>query len=111
MFIGAWRVLALLSFAFVLDYVDRQIVFSILPLLRLDLNLTNVQLGLAGSVFTWTYSLCMPLAGRLSDIWPRHRLVVAAVAMWSIATLGTALTHGALQFLSCQIIMGFSESL
>jgi len=110
-FIGAWRVLVLLSFAFVLDYVDRQIVFTIFPLLRHDLNFTDVQLGLAGSVFTWTYSLCMPLAGRLSDSWPRHRLVVAAVAMWSIATLGTALTHGALQFLSCQVVMGFSESL
>jgi len=109
--IGPWRVLLLLSFAFLLNYIDRQIVFTIFPLLRHDLGFTNLQLGLAGSLFTWTYSLCMPLAGRLSDVWPRHRLVIAAVVMWSIATLGTALTHSALQFLCWRVIMGFSESL
>jgi MFS family permease len=31
--------------------------------------------------------------------------------MWSIATLGTALSHSALQFLWWRVIMGFSESL
>jgi len=110
-FIGPWRVLLLLSLAFVLNYIDRQIVFTIFPLLRYDLGFSNLQLGLAGSLFTWTYSLCMPLAGRLSDVWPRQRLVVAAVVMWSIATLGTALSYSALQFLCWRVIMGFSESL
>ncbi|MCU1222732.1 MAG: transporter [Edaphobacter sp.] len=106
-----WRVLLLLSLAFVLNYMDRQIVFTIFPLLRHDLGFTNLQLGLAGSLFTWTYSLCMPLAGRLSDIWPRQRLVIAAVVMWSTATLGTSLSHTAVQFLCWRVIMGFSESL
>jgi len=110
-FIGPWRVLLLLSLAFVLNYIDRQIVFTIFPLLRHDLGFTNLQLGLAGSLFTWTYSFCMPLAGRLSDVWPRQRLVIAAVVMWSLATLGTALSHSALQFLCWRVIMGFSESL
>ena len=110
-FIGPWRVLLLLSLAFVLNYIDRQIVFTIFPLLRHDLGFSNLQLGLAGSLFTWTYSLCMPLAGRLSDVWPRQRLVIAAIVMWSIATLETALSHSALQFLCSRVIMGFSESL
>jgi len=110
-FIGPWRVLSLLSLAFVLNYMDRQIVFTIFPLLRHDLGFTNLQLGLAGSLFTWTYSLCMPLAGRLSDVWPRHHLVITAIVMWSAATLGTSLSHTALQFLGWRIIMGFSESL
>jgi MFS family permease len=110
-FIGPWRVLLLLSLAFVLNYMDRQIVFTIFPLLRHNLGFTDLQLGLAGSLFTWTYSLCMPLAGRLSDVWRRQRLVIAAVVMWSIATLGTALSHSALQFLCWRVIMGFSESL
>jgi MFS family permease len=110
-FVAPWRVLLLLSLAFVLNYMDRQIVFTIFPLLRHDLGFTNLQLGLAGSLFTWTYSLCMPLAGRLSDIWPRQRLVIAAVVMWSAATLGTSLSHTALQFLCWRVIMGFSESL
>jgi len=109
--IGPWRVLLLLASAFVLDYVDRQIVFTIFPVLRNELGFNYIQLGLAGSLFTWTYSLCMPLAGRLSDIWPRHHLVIGAVALWSFATLGTAFSHNAVQFLCWQVVLGFSESL
>lgn len=109
--IGPWKLLTVLSLAFVLNYVDRQIVFTIFPLLRHELGFSALQLGLAGSLFTWTYSFCMPIAGRLSDVWPRQHLVVSAVAMWSLATLGTALSHSALQFLCWRVIMGFSESL
>lgn len=111
MHLGPWSVLTLLSVAFVLNYVDRQIVFTIFPLLRRELVFSDLQLGLAGSLFTWTYSLCMPLAGRLSDIWPRQRLVVGAVVLWSLATLGTALSYTPLQFLCWRVAMGFSESL
>lgn len=109
--IGPWNVLALLSLAFVLNYIDRQIVFTIFPILRHELVFSNFQLGLAGSLFTWTYSLCMPLAGRLADIWPRQRLVITAVALWSLATLGTALSFTPVQFLCWRVAMGFSESL
>jgi MFS family permease len=109
--IGPWNVLILLSLAFVLNYIDRQIVFTIFPLLRHDLVFSDFQLGLAGSLFTWTYSLCMPLAGRLADIWPRQRLVIAAIILWSFATLGTALSFSPLEFLCWRVAMGFSESL
>jgi MFS family permease len=97
--IGPWGVLVLLSLVFVLNYIDRQIVFTIFPLLRRKLVFSDFQLGLAGSPFTWTYSLYMPLAGRFADVWPRQRLVVKAVVLWSLATLGTALSYSPIQFL------------
>ena len=109
--IGPWSVVILLSLAFLLNYIDRQIVFTIFPLLRHKLAFSDSQLGLAGSLFIWTYSLCMPLAGRLADVWPPQRLVIGAVILWSLATLGTALSFSPIQFLCWRAAMGVSESL
>src|SRR5689334_3643174 len=91
--IGPWAILAFLSLVFVLNYMDRQIVFAIFPLLKRDLGFTDTQLGLAGSVFTWTYSLSMPITGRLADLVPRHYMVIAALVLWSIVTAATTLSH------------------
>ena len=108
---GPWIVVTLLSLAFVLNYIDRQVVFTIFPLLRRELSLSDAQLGLAGSLFTWTYSLLMPISGRIADLVPRQRMVIVSVALWSLATLGTASSHSATQFLWWRIAMGSSESL
>ena len=50
----AWSLVVLLSVAFIINYVDRQVVFSIFPVLRRELAFTDTQLGLAGTLFTWT---------------------------------------------------------
>ena len=64
----AWTAVGLLWFAFMVNYVDRQIVFSIFPVLKKELHFSETQLGLIGLVFLWTYSACMPIMGRLADI-------------------------------------------
>jgi MFS family permease len=107
----AWGVVALLWVAFFLNYMDRQIVFSIFPVLKRELSLTDTQLGLLGSVFTWTYSLCMPLTGRLSDLVQRKWLVVASLVLWSCAMAGTASSTSVGWFLFWRVLMGVVESL
>ena len=47
----AWFVVGLLWVVALLNYLDRQIIFSVLPLVRADLHLSNVQLGLLSTVF------------------------------------------------------------
>ena len=44
---------AFLWVAFALNYVDRQMVYSMFPALRADLGFTEDRLGLIGSVFLW----------------------------------------------------------
>jgi MFS family permease len=102
---------AFLAGAFILNYVDRQVVFSIFPLLRRDLGFSDAQLGAAGTLFTWTYSLVMPVSGRLADIFPRAKLVILSLLLWSIATLATGLSTSVGLFLASRIAMGLCESL
>jgi MFS family permease len=106
-----WILVALLWVAFFLNYADRQVAFSILPALQRDLHFTTVQLGLVGTVFIWVYSLSMPAAGRLADLFPRLLMVVASLVLWSMAMLGTGSSASVNGFLFWRAAMGVTEAL
>lgn len=107
----AWTAVGFLWFAFLLNYVDRQVVFSIFPVLRTDLGFSERQLGLVGTTFIWVYSVCTPFSGRLADLTRRDRLIVSSLVLWSVATLGTGLSTSAPVFLFWRAVMGLTESL
>ncbi len=106
-----WQAVAFLFAAFALCYVDRQAAFSIFPVLEKELGFSSAQLGLVGSLFVWSYALTMPLAGRLADIFRRDRLLIASLVLWSVSTLGTALSGSVAAFLGWRVMMGLTESL
>jgi MFS family permease len=108
---SAWVVVALLWFALLINYVDRQDVFSIFPILQRDLHFSNKQLGLVGSVFAFVYAVCMPFAGRAGDIFRRVNVVVASMVLWSLATLGTSLSRTPSSFIGWRAVMGVVEAL
>jgi MFS family permease len=107
----AWSVVGLLWIAFLINYLDRQVVFSMLPVLTRELGFSKAQLGLPGTVFTWVYCLAMPFAGRLADLVRRDRLVFGSIILWSLATLGTGLSGSVIAFLASRAAMGVTEAL
>lgn len=108
---SAWLVVGLLWLAFLLNYIDRQVVFSIFPILGKQLHFSKAQLGLTGSIFIWTYSLCMPLTGLLADLVPRSKLIIGSLILWSLATLGSGLSASVDSFLAWRAVMGVVEAL
>src|SRR5213594_2250952 len=107
----AWTTVAFLWLAYFINYVDRQTVFSIFPVLRSELQFSNAELGLIGSIFIWVYSLCCPPAGRLADRLRRERLIPASLALWSAATLATGLSRSVTSLLFWRGVMGVTEGL
>jgi MFS family permease len=106
----AWTAVGFLWFAFMVNYVDRQVVFSIFPVLRKELHFSETQLGLIGLVFLWTYSVSMPVMGRLADLVRKRRLVTYSIVLWSVATVGTALSKSITSFLAWRAVMGLVEA-
>lgn len=106
-----WSVVGLLWVAFLINYLDRQVVFSILPALRRDLHFSDTQIALTGTVFTWVYCFSMPFSGRLADVVRRDRIIVASVILWSLATLATGLSNSVVPFLASRAAMGITEAL
>lgn len=84
-----WELLALLWFAFLFNQADRAMFGFVMPLIKDDLALTDVQLGIVASTFHLFYGVLAPVAGYAGDVFRRSRVVVASIATWSLATLLT----------------------
>ncbi len=106
----AWVVVGLLWVVAVLNYVDRQIIYSVFPLLQADLHLSNVQLGLLSSVFLWVYGLLSPFSGFLADRYGRKRVIVASLLVWSLVTWLTGKVSSFAELLGTRALMGVSEA-
>lgn len=105
----AWRVAAFLALASALNYADRAALSAVLPAVRTDLGLSDVSLGLLGSVFLWTYALGSPLAGALADRWSRSRLIIASLLAWSAVTALTGIAAGFNSLLVLRFALGAAE--
>ncbi len=84
-----WELLIWLWLAFFFNQADRQIFNVALPLIKADLNLTDAQLGLVGSLFVLTLGLCIPFAGVIGDLSNRKKVIGFSLLFWSVATLFT----------------------
>ena len=100
---AAWQAAAFLACAAALNYADRAALSAVLPALRADFTLTDVQLGLLGSVFLWAYAVGSPFAGLIADRLSRRALVVWSLALWSIVT---ALMGAASGFVALAVLRG-----
>jgi MFS family permease/N-acetylneuraminic acid mutarotase len=106
----AWLVVGLLWMVAVLNYVDRQIIYSVFPLLQADLHLSAVQLGLLSSAFFWVYGLLSPFSGFLADRYGRKRIIVASLLIWSLVTSLTGKVSNFPELLATRALMGVSEA-
>ena len=62
-----WYVVGMLWFVCLFNYADRQAIYSVFPLLKTEMGLTDVQLGIIGASFMWVYAMSAPLAGIIGD--------------------------------------------
>ena len=105
-----WLVVALLWVVCFFNYADRQAIFSVFPLLKSEMNLSDVQLGIVGSSFMWVYAAAGPVAGLIGDRRRRKTLVIAGLIFWSLITLATALSTTYIHLVIFRALEGFGEA-
>jgi MFS family permease len=105
-----WFVLVFFWLIYFLNQADRQVLFSVLPLIKHELRVTDALLGLISSVFFWVFAILVPLAGSLGDIVSRKRLIVAALLVWSAATGASGIAAGFLWLVICRGATAFGEA-
>ncbi|MEK6805952.1 MAG: MFS transporter [Pseudomonadota bacterium] len=106
-----WLVVAILMLAYVLSFVDRQILTLLVKPIRTDLAISDTQMSLLmGFSFAIFYTVCgIPLA-RWADRGSRQKLVIAGVLFWSLATAACGLAHRYIHLFLARIGVGIGEA-
>ena len=105
-----WTVCALIFFATTINYLDRQVIGILKPILESDLNIGEKEYSYIVMAFQLFYAFGMVLAGRLIDKFGTKIGYGIAVIFWSIAAMGHALAKGAFGFGFWRALLGVSES-
>lgn len=104
------RVVALLTLASFINYVDRGNLATAGPLIRDQFALSNAQLGLLLSAFFWSYTPAQLPAGWLAERLDARRVLAAGLAVWGAATALTGLATGFAMLLVLRVMLGIGES-
>ena len=91
-----WHLVSLFWVAYFLNQGDRQIFNVVIPLIKADLGLSDVQIGWVVSGFTLVYGLLVPVAGFAGDVFSRKKTIFLSLLVFSAGTLLTGLAGGML---------------
>lgn len=105
-----WAVFALAFGLLISDYMARQVLNAVFPLLKVQWALSDAQLGwLSGVVALMVGLLTFPLS-LLADRWGRVKSLTVMAVLWSAATLLCAVAASYTQMLLGRVLVGVGEA-
>lgn len=104
-----WVICALLFLATTINYVDRQILSLLKPILDQDLGWTSTQFGAINSAFQGAYGVSLFFFGWFIDRYGTKLGYTVSIAAWSMAAIAHALVNSIAGFFGARIALGFGE--
>ncbi|HEX3356003.1 MAG TPA: MFS transporter [Tepidisphaeraceae bacterium] len=105
-----WTICALLFFATTINYMDRQILGLLAPLLQHEIGWTEVQYAHVVTAFQAAYALGLLGFGRFIDKVGTKRGYLISVLFWSVAAAGHALVRSVFGFGVARFALGLGEA-
>lgn len=107
----AWYALALLMVVYVLNFLDRTIIYILFPLIKKEMSFSDTQLALLGTTsFVIFYTLLGIPFGRWADRGSRSKLIAVGLAVWSLFSGLTAFADGFWTLFFCRVMVGVGEA-
>jgi len=104
------RVLVILALINLVNYVDRQVLYPLFPLIAADYHLTHEQLGILAVAFSLVHAISSLPLGRLGDIVSRRKLISGAIFFWSGATFLSGLAGSFRSLIGARALVGVGEA-
>lgn len=105
-----WYICGLLFYATTVNYVDRQVIGLLKPVMSRELGWSESDFGWVVFAFQAAYAIMLPIAGRIID-WLGIRIGYAlAVVVWSCAAMSHALARTSIQFAIARFSLGLGEA-
>src|SRR5215831_2744861 len=105
-----WRICGLLFLATTLNYLDRQTLSILAPILRKDMHLDNEKLGWLFAVFYYAYTFAGMACGPILDRSHLRWAFGGVVLIWSAVSAVTSLATGFASLIAFRLLLGISEA-
>lgn len=105
-----WVAFGVFVLSSTLNYLDRQLVNTLAPLIMAEMHFNQTGFGFLISAFSITYAASSLVTGWFLDRVGVNRGASAAVSWWSLAAIGTALVRGLPGLVACRAALGIGES-
>ena len=105
-----WVIFALIMGLMLSDYMSRQVLGAVFPLLKAEWQLSDEQLGRLGAIIPLMVGLLTFPLSLVADRFGRVKAIVAMAVLWSLATLlcGIARSYG--EMLAARALIGVGEA-
>ncbi|WP_054117232.1 MFS transporter [Porphyrobacter sp. AAP60] len=105
-----WGICALLFFVITINYIDRQIIGVLKPVIEDDLGWSEVDYGNVVTAFQASYGIGLLVVGRWLDRIGTRKGMAIAIALWSLAASFHAAASSVLGFILARVALGIAES-
>jgi ACS family hexuronate transporter-like MFS transporter len=105
-----WVICGLLFLATTVNYIDRQLIGILKPVLAGEFHWTEADYGWIVFSFQSAYALMLPIAGRLLDELGVRLGYAIAVSIWGLASLSHAFARNFAQFAVARFGLGIGEA-
>ena len=107
----SWYALGLLTLVYVFNYLDRTLIYILLPLIKGEMAFTDLQLAMLGSMsFVIFFTVLGIPFGRLADRAVRKNMIAVGLAVWSLFSGLTGFANGFWSILICRVMVGVGEA-
>lgn len=107
----SWYALALLMIIYVLNFLDRTIIYILFPLIKKEMAFSDTQLALLGTTsFVIFYTILGIPFGRIADRGSRTRIIAIGVIVWSVFSGLTAFANDFWTLFACRVMVGVGEA-
>ena len=107
----SWYALGLLTLVYVLNFLDRTLIYILFTPIKKEMAFTDLQLGILGaSSFAVFYTLLGIPFGRLADRVVRKNMIAGGLAIWSLFSGLTGFAKGFWPMFFCRLMVGVGEA-
>lgn len=106
----ARRVMILVFGLSLFNYIDRQVLYAVFPLIKTDLRLSDAELGFLASSFMIVYMCFAPFVGYFGDRVRRPLIIGVSAIFWSLSTLFSGLVKNYGQLIATRSAVGIGEA-
>jgi MFS transporter, ACS family, hexuronate transporter len=105
-----WWICLMLFLVTVTNYVDRQAISIVAPVIAAEFKFTHAQIAIMVSTFLVAYTFGQLISGAFMDWVGSKRGFNILVVVWSLASMITSLARGIFSFSFFRFLLGLSES-